>query len=759
MDLATDETVLADFDNAILEHYGITSRFFRDGKKFMVHTESDDGSLKDFEVKYVFGVEPLQQYMVEIKPPSGSVQNAIGKVQVLRLSWDTENGKWFYLDPPDVREKLEPGDPLHWTGITQNWNSSCAYCHSTDLKKNFDIATQTFNTTYSEIDVSCEACHGPGSHHVEMANKKSLFWDRKRGFGLAKLKVESNRPQVEVCAPCHSRRREIADGFYAGCNFQEYFDPSLLHDRLYHCDGQIRDEVYVYGSFTQSKMYHQNIKCTDCHDPHSTKVKFNDNRLCTSCHQHPAAKYDSPEHHHHQPGSTGSFCVECHMPTTTYMAVDARRDHSFRVPRPDLSLKTGAPNACTGCHIGTSTIPNELQGKIHQYLDWIDLSERGNVFAKNELKKIDRAMTDATSEWYGESVKPENYGPAFHDARRNLDMVASSMRPLINRASVPTIVRATAASELARTLTPETLDAAFKAVGESEPKIIAAGLARLESEISFQLGQISDPRSTQKQKAEIRKVFDRVAPLLVHSDKVVRIEAVRVMISVPPEMRKDWLTTEQKTGFTHALQELITSLEIMKERGQSHRVLGSLHESMGDIQKAEDHYRTAILLDPNLTGPRWNLALLVERRGQQLDQQARQLIAQQNREQAMRVAKESGETLAEAQKLRDEEHECMLTDLKRMEKIGQTDQLHYQVGMSFYRRGNMELTEFHLRKAYEITPSNERNVRALAVFFEFRRDWNSALRYARELVDMKYAQPSDQLILERIIQSSRDEIN
>ena len=314
MDLATEETVRADFADQTLEHFGITTKFFRDGQKFMVNTEGPDGKMADFEIKYVFGYEPLQQYMVELKP--AVKEGAIGQVQVLRVAWDTEKKKWFYFSPPDVSEKLEPGDPLHWTGITQNWNSSCAACHSTDLQKNYDLANRTYNTTFAEIDVSCESCHGPGSLHVDLAKNKTFFWDRKRGLALNKLKTETNVAQVETCAPCHSRRREIAEGFYAGCNFQEYFDVSLVNRQLYHCDGQIRDEVYVYGSFVQSKMYHNNIRCTDCHDPHSVKVKFDNNQLCTSCHQHPAAKYDDPSHHHHKTGSPGCACVECHMPET-----------------------------------------------------------------------------------------------------------------------------------------------------------------------------------------------------------------------------------------------------------------------------------------------------------------------------------------------------------------------------------------------------------------------------------------------------------
>ena len=354
MDVADADTVLGDFDNQTLEHHGLVSRLFRAGDRFMIHTDGPDGKMQDFEIKYVFGVHPLQQYMVELPqriPPSrettltGHVGEpkvpAIGRLQVLRESWDVENNRWFYLMPPDVDERMEPYDPLHWTGSTQRWNTTCAECHSTNLHKNFDSRTASFHTVFSEIDVSCESCHGPGSLHIKLAESNSMFWDRRHGLGLAKLKTVGNVAQVETCAPCHSRRQAIQGQFAAGKSYDEHYACSMLssENRIYHADGQIRDEDYVYGSFIQSKMYHNNIKCTDCHDPHSAKLKHDGNMVCTSCHQHPEGKYDTPQHHFHDVGTAGSFCVDCHMPATTYMSIDSRRDHSFRVPRPDMSLK------------------------------------------------------------------------------------------------------------------------------------------------------------------------------------------------------------------------------------------------------------------------------------------------------------------------------------------------------------------------------------------------------------------------------------
>ena len=411
MAIATDESVLADFNDQTLEHFGVTSTMFRDGDRFMINTEGPDGQMHDYEVKYTFGVEPLQQYMVEIQPPTESIsdaaegisKNEIGRVQVLRVSWDTAQKKWFYLSPPDVSEKLDPSDPLHWTGSTQNWNTTCAICHSTDFHKNFDLATGSYHSTFSEIDVSCEACHGPGSYHVELAERKSLFWDRKHGFGLAKLKTESNVAQVNTCAPCHSRRAEISEGFAPGCNFDEYFVLQTINEPIYFADGQIRDEDYVHGSFIQSKMFHNGVKCSDCHDMHSTKLIHTGNQICSSCHQHPAGKYDTPNHHHHAVGTPGAQCVNCHMPQTTYMAVDHRRDHSFRVPDPALSIATGTPNACTKCHLQDAKLADhEPKIPLLQYKDWVEAEKLGDKVVAAELSRINDRMLLAIESWYGD---------------------------------------------------------------------------------------------------------------------------------------------------------------------------------------------------------------------------------------------------------------------------------------------------------------------------------------------------------------------
>src|SRR5262245_28680435 len=360
---ATAHTVLGNFKGATFTYAGTTSTFFKRNDGFYVRTDGSDGRLADFRIKYTFGVYPLQQYLVEFPD---------GRAQALSIAWDARpraagGQRWFHLYPKD---RITHDDELHWTRPAQNWNFMCADCHSTAVRKNYDPTNDRFETHWSEINVACEACHGPASRHLEWASARktagaidrgddkglTVRLDERRGVSwtpdLASGNARRSQPrlterEIGVCAQCHALRGQIADGYEAGKPLLDYYRPALLTDPLYHADGQQRGEVYNWGSFLQSKMHANGVTCSDCHDPHSGRLRAEGNTLCASCHL--ASKYDTPAHHHHTPTSTGAACVACHMPTATYMVIDPRRDHSLRVPRPDLSVSLGTPNACNGC--------------------------------------------------------------------------------------------------------------------------------------------------------------------------------------------------------------------------------------------------------------------------------------------------------------------------------------------------------------------------------------------------------------------------
>ncbi len=772
MDVATADSVLGDFSDVTLEHYGIRSRMYRDGQRFMINTEGPDGQLQDFEVKYVFGVTPLQQYMVELDRPDGAGENEIGRVQVLRVSWDTEKGQWFYLSPPDVDEKLEVTDPLHWTGITQNWNTSCAECHSTNLKKNYQLLSNEYRTTFSEIDVSCEACHGPASLHVELASANSIFWDRQHGKGLVRLKTPSNLAQVQSCAPCHSRRAVVQEGFVPGCNFDDYYSLQLLNVPIYHADGQIRDEDYVYGSFLQSKMFHNGIRCSDCHNPHSGNLIHTGNQVCTSCHQHPAGKYDSESHHHHKSGTAGAACVNCHMPSTTYMDVDARRDHSFRVPRPDLSLSLNTPNACTGCHLEISSA--DQSAAVHTpnaYLDLVAAVEGGDQETKETLRAIDREMVAATQKWYPAASSPNK--TAYYadlstaqtavvagtanagDAELSLLELAKDVRnPALFRATALDVLSASQAT--AGETIQEQLETARGLLHDSDLKIASAAITRLGAEISAALARVqasNSPGALNQAAMRIRPTASALGKLLEETRWLrLRIEAARALSILPEALLDEVLPSSSRGAYADALEEYQRSLKSNSDRAAAHLVAGSLYERLGQINDAMASYRNAMSVEPELAGPRSNLAALLDIKSNQIRGEMQQLAGRRQLEESQRQAMESKvQTLAEqAKRLRSEEHVRLGRDVQRSADLPNADFLHYRFGMSCYLQGDMQQAAEQLKLAVKKSPNNSTFVLGLATFHVQNEDWASALPLVEQLIEIDPENRSFRMLMERV---------
>ena len=587
MQEATEKSVLGNFDDASITHFGVTSTFYRKDAKFFVRTDGPDGKQQDYEIAYTFGVYPLQQYLIAFPG---------GRYQALGIAWDSRpvadgGQRWFHLYP---NEEVPFSDPLHWTGPNQTWNYMCADCHSTDLRKNFDLSTNTYRTTWSEIDVSCEACHGPGSRHVAWANAPAgAPADDTHGFlvsfgdpGGGKWEMDPDAEtakrtaprqsiaEVETCARCHARRHEIASSYSYGHPFLDTHMPALLDADRYYADGQILDEVYEYGSFRQSRMFHMGVTCSDCHDPHSLKLRADGNAVCGQCHL--PAKFDTESHHHHPPQSAGAQCANCHMPTRTYMVVDARRDHSIRIPRPDLTVAIGTPNACTQCH-----------------------ADRTAAWA-----------AAAVADWYGPGRRAEpHYGTIIDAGRKGRPGADKDLAALVVDTAKPAIVRATALSLLPQftaNVTPEMIKAYLSGANDADPLVRAAAVDALEPFVPQERLQVA-------------------GPLLADPVRAVRIESARLLAGVPAGQ----LTPQQQADLDHASAEFIDAQMASADRPEAHVTLGAFYADRGQFTDAESAYRTALRLDPSFTPAMVNLADLyrAERRDSDGEPLLRQAVA------------------------------------------------------------------------------------------------------------------------------------
>ena len=558
---ANAQTVLGNFDNAKFKHDTVESTFFKRNDQFMVRTDGPDGKLTDYPITYTFGVKPLQQYLIAFPG---------GRYQALSIAWDSrpkaEGGQhWFHLYS---KEKMDHTDQLHWTKRYQNWNMECAECHSTNLKKGYDTVTDSYKTTFNEINVACEACHGPASQHLKWAKqapstssgddkglaiKLQSQWQEAWSFSdkdvIAHRKQPASNTLMNTCWACHSRRSTLTEGSKPGLPLEETHHPALLTQPTYYADGQQRDEDYTWSSFRQSKMFQNGVTCMDCHEPHSLKLRAEGNSLCTRCHN--AEKFDTEKHHFHKQNTKGAQCIACHAPEQNYMVNDSRHDHSFRLPRPDLSQTLASPNACTQCH---------------------------------QKQKPEWAVT-AMDKWYGKSWRERAHYGTTLQAGANLGIKAlPALLELAQNQASPAIVRATAIALIKPLMSPDLLIFARLQLKDTDPSVRIAGLGLIES---------VEP---------INRILS-ASPLLTDPVRGVRIEAARVLA----DMQDSQISEGRLESYRSALIEYLDYLKLNADWPTENVNLGNLYLRQGKIEAAITAYQRAIMLDLKFRGAYVNL--------------------------------------------------------------------------------------------------------------------------------------------------------
>ncbi|MEI6860000.1 MAG: multiheme c-type cytochrome [Shewanella sp.] len=589
MSIATEASVLGDFDNSQFIYNGVISRFYRRDGKFYVTTDNAEGKLQEFHIGYTFGVTPLQQYLIDF--PNGAKQ-------VLSIIWDTrskeEGGqRWYHLYPEQLHgidehkmpsEAIDHNDPLHWTGSMFNWNSRCASCHSTGLEVNYKPENNRFNTQWFEINIGCEACHGAGEQHLQwVANSRDksesvpnkgfpLSINNRAKWGYIPDAKSANtdtyqtfsrsgpiaQRQKEICAGCHSRRTPL-QASTPSHDFNDDHLLSLLESPLYYADGQMREEVFVWGSFMQSKMQAAGVTCSNCHNPHSLSLKIQGNALCSQCHN--PSIFDQLEHHHHE--GEGRECVNCHMPTTVYMGVDGRQDHSFRIPRPALAERIGAPNACDLCH-----------------------GDKSNSWAQQAIDGWNKAR--------GKGASTHDFGVAFFDAESGDINTSAELLKIALDSGKTGIVRGSAILSHSQFHNSESLQATQSLLLDSDP-LVRLGAVRSMDALPIGL------------KARL---------LLNHLDesrKSVRVEIARQLASLPLQQ----LPKAKSKVLSAMFDEFIESAQFNASAPESQVLLGLFYFERQDYALAEQSYRQALNISPRSESAGINLADLYRQLGQE----------------------------------------------------------------------------------------------------------------------------------------------
>ncbi len=559
MDSALPRSVKGDFNNSIFIYYGDTSFFYTKDNRYYVRTKDSTGRKNDFMVSFTFGWQPLQQYLVRFPD---------GRIQALPFCWDTrpkEKGgqRWFHIYG---KEKIPPGDELFWTGINQNWNNMCADCHTTNYFKNFDVSNNSFHSTWSEQKVSCESCHGPASNHIAWTEKKYKDDDSLKGFvinlagekvnwkfnnekGIAYPdKVVHNNTLIETCARCHARASRLSDYYYHGQSFLQSHIPSTINATNYYIDGQIKEEDYEYGSFLQSKMYAEGVTCINCHDAHTMKVKQPLNTVCFSCHA--PSVFDVQEHTHHAVASTGSQCVNCHMPVTNYMMIDERRDHSIRIPRPDLSEKLNTPNACNKCH-------------------------------------TDKPVTWAAKyfmQWYGDKLPAaKTYGQLMYAVSKNTDESLNDLNQLLTQ-NYPDIIKATALEQYTEFYSPQLSDEIKSYLQSADPDL-----------------RLNAVRACANFPADV--LLPEITPLLDDKILAVRTEAMNTLAPLYAQLDEN-----KKQRFDAVMNEYLAIQKYISDRPEGFLNQGIVLAETGRTDEAEQMYLMGVKRFPGFIPFYGNLA-------------------------------------------------------------------------------------------------------------------------------------------------------
>jgi predicted CXXCH cytochrome family protein len=714
MGYATDKLVLGDFNDVAFDYYGVRSRFFRKDSKFFVETDGSDGKLATFEVKYTFGVDPLQQYLIEFPD---------GRLQALSIAWDTRSKdqggqRWFHLYP---NENIQHDDVLHWTKLNQNWNFMCAECHSTGVRKNYDETNDRFGSTWAEISVGCEACHGQGSAHVAWIRKQQSSWpfgkvdDPSKGLLVSfderrdivwRLDSKTGNPQrnftpplvrkeVETCGLCHARRAEFSEDWVPGRWLSDTHVVTPLVHGLYSVDGQMQDqeEVYNYGPFKQSKMFAAGVTCSDCHDPHSAKLRLSGDSVCLQCHT--SDKYAVATHNHHEGVSPAVACASCHMPTHSYMVIDRRHDHSFRIPRPDVSAKLGTSNACNDCHKDKSP-------------EW---------------------AAAAVESWFGPDREGyQKYADAFHASWTELTDAETRLAAVAADSSTPVFARASALTELASYVSPTNINLAGTGLADPDPMVRIGALDMLENLPPAQ-------------------IWHWISPLLTDSSRGVRIKAVDLLAAVPTASQP----AADRAHFDEAATEFVAAQRLNADRPESRSALGRFYARLGLSNDAENEYKAALRLNPQFAPAAINLADLYRQLGRDSDgaQALSTALLASPRDADLHHA--LGLVLVRAKRLND-----ALGELRQAAELNPNQARYdyvYAVALNSAGRPNEAIAA--LKENLSRHPNHHDTLMALVAFNRDAGDLDSALKYAEQLARIT---PTDR-DLDSLINELRQKIN
>jgi tetratricopeptide (TPR) repeat protein len=377
-----------------------------------------------------------------------------------------------------------------------------------------------------------------------------------------------------------------------------------------------------------------------------------------------------------------------------YMVNDLRADHSMRVPRPDLTEKIGAPNACSGCH-------------ADQTLDW---------------------SVDAFHEWWGKGPRNAHYGEHLAAARRGQPGSLDRLLLLAADPDIPGIVRATALNDLqSHPLTPEQIQAAQARLDDPDPLVRRESVTLLE-------------------KLPARERLPLVGPLLRDPIASVRTEAARVLAAAATSM-----PPEQRALFDEVSDEFLTQQKAIFDRAAGHMRIALFHLDLGLPKEAEAAYRQGVKIEPDAV-PVWvNLGELLyqQNRMEEAEASYRSGVKNARMEENRGVALDALARFLIRQKRYDEG----VVELKEAaRRLPENAQVQYFLGVALNSTGKFEDALGYLRKAHELAPNHSEYLVGLATICRDAGRYQDAWEAAKKLAALNPDDRQSQQLLEQIRQ-------
>jgi tetratricopeptide (TPR) repeat protein len=599
--------------------------FYKTNGQFEITTAGLSSTQQIFHVDRVIGVSPLRQMLV---PFPG------GRWQAAEAAYDPRSNQWFDIFGTEDRK---PGEWGHWTGRGMNWNSMCATCHNTRLQKNYNVTNDVYHTTMVEHGVGCESCHGPMQAHNDWqhAHKNSSVKDPT-------IQKFSRDQMFDNCVACHSRRAEITGDPKLGESFLDHHLLSIVDNSdIFYPDGQVRDEDYEFSAFLGSKMYQHGVRCMDCHDFHTEKVRLPGNMMCMSCHspgQTNAPAINPVTHGHHKvfgydtngvmlafdlstykPNAikeTGGECINCHMPQTVYMQRHSRHDHGFTIPDPLLTKQFGIPNACNRCHQDKDAdwslkyvnqwYGDKMNRDTRLRAEIIARAKNGDDSARDELVKI--LQTDPQSYWRAVAAtlleRWINESPVADALIEKLSDTNALVRQ--NIAQTLSVADQSASPKIQAAL-EKCLDDASRNVRVTAALALAPELdlqSRAGQDLFQMLNHNADQPAGQMQFGQFELARGDVTNALRHFQTAKQWDAFS------PEIREELAVLySQLRRPQDAMRELQDAVNVAPTNEQVHFRLALAWNELGDSEKTLAELESAVKLDPRDARAQYNLGL------------------------------------------------------------------------------------------------------------------------------------------------------